>query len=136
MSDQIAKLRELIEAYRLKSKSAFFKPIVAAYADAADELEAKLIRESRTCGTDNAKSADEEGDSPLHRNECGPSRWQTHQSRACVRKLPVQGLCPLWVESGLKQLISAGMEYLGRHVSLDANRVSLIANPWHGFVAI
>lgn len=60
MSDQIAELRELIEAYRLKSKSAFFKPIVAAYADAADELEAKLIRESRACPTDTVKSADAE----------------------------------------------------------------------------
>lgn len=58
MSDEIAKLRERMNGYRLRAKS-LYKPIAAAYADAADELEAKLVREAGACRIDNAKAADE-----------------------------------------------------------------------------
>ena len=58
MSDEIARLRERMNDYRLRAKS-LYKPISGAYADAADELEAKLVREVGACRIDNAKTADE-----------------------------------------------------------------------------
>ncbi len=57
MPDEIAELRERINDYRRRSKS-LYKPIAAAYADAADELEAKLKGEVVACTAVNPKSAD------------------------------------------------------------------------------
>jgi cytochrome c551/c552 len=36
---EIADLRELMEAYRRKSRSVGWQPVAAAYADAADQIE-------------------------------------------------------------------------------------------------
>ena len=58
MLDEIAELRLRLNNYRLRAKS-LYKPIAAAYADAADELETKLIRELGACRIDKAKAADE-----------------------------------------------------------------------------
>lgn len=54
----IAELRERLRDYRLRSRSPY-KPIAAAYAESAKELEAKLIAETRRGRTENAKSGDE-----------------------------------------------------------------------------
>jgi hypothetical protein len=57
MSDEIADLRSRLNDYRLRAKS-LYKPIAAAYADAAEKLEAKLIREFGDRRVDKAKAAD------------------------------------------------------------------------------
>ena len=46
MSHGIDDLRERMNDYRLRSRSPY-KPIAEAYADAADQIEERLIREPR-----------------------------------------------------------------------------------------
>jgi hypothetical protein len=60
MSDEISELRERMEYYRRRSKSVPFRPIAAAYAEAADQLEDSVTsRESNACDAHQIKAGTE-----------------------------------------------------------------------------
>ena len=48
MAGQIAEWRELLEAYRRRAECVPFRPVAAAYAEAADELEKRVAGLSST----------------------------------------------------------------------------------------